>query len=85
MTFLPDGSLVATANAPKGGRHDGGGAVWWARSPVGATAPVLLERFADLKPEGVTRAPQGGLAIVFDRHGEQPQWMELAPPRQPAP
>jgi hypothetical protein len=77
MLFLADGSLVLTANAPKGGREDGGGALWIVPAPVGTTAPVLLERFEGLRPEGIALAPGGSsVMMVFDRHLEAPLWTE---------
>jgi hypothetical protein len=81
LTFLADGSLVMTANAPKGGPKDHGGAVWLARAPVGKVAPVLLHRFPDLKPEGITLSARGhSLVVVFDRDREPPKWTEIALP-----
>lgn len=84
LFFLPDGSLVLTANAPKGGEKDQGGNVWLLGTPVEKSAPTLLRRFAGLKPEGVTLAPGGAsLAIVFDCDQEAPKWIRipLPPPR----
>jgi hypothetical protein len=81
LVFLDDGSLVAAANAPKGGPKDGGGAVWWLPAPVGTAPPRLLQRFPRLRPEGVARAPRGGLAVVFDRDQDAPLWTELPLPR----
>jgi hypothetical protein len=84
MTFLPDGSLVLTANAPKGGPKDHGGALWLLPKPVGKTEPTMLRRFPKLKPEGVTLSANGqGLAVVFDTDTEMPRWIELPlPPRK---
>jgi len=84
MTFLPDGSLVVSANAPKGGPHDGGGALWWLRRPVGDSAPVLLRRFAGHKPEGVALSPsRRSLMVVFDCGQGTPLWTELPLPVSP--
>jgi len=78
MSFLPDGSLVVSANAPKGGPKDDGGALWHLPSLVGKTAPVLLHRFAGLKPEGVTPTPDGhALKVVFDCDQKTPKWTEV--------
>jgi hypothetical protein len=84
MTFLPDGSLVLSANAPKGGPKDHGGAVWHVPVPVGKSQPVLLARFPKLKPEGVTLSPDGrSLVVVFDCDEKIPKWTELPLPGQP--
>jgi hypothetical protein len=81
MTFLTDGSLVVSANAPKGGPKDHGGALWHLPAPVGKTAPVLLHRFAKLKPEGVTLSAAGrSLIVVFDCDDHAPKWTEVALP-----
>ena len=81
MTFLPDGSLVLSANAPKGGPKDHGGALWHLPSPVGKTPPVLLNRFPKLKPEGVTLSANGrSLVVVFDTDTESPKWTEIPLP-----
>ena len=81
MTFLDDGSLVLSANAPKGGPKDHGGALWHLPAPVGRSSPVLLHRFAKLKPEGVTLSARGrGLKVVFDCGDRAPQWTEVALP-----
>ena len=82
MTFLPDDSLVVTANAPKGSPTDHGGALWYLPIPVGVSPPVLLHRFAHLKPEGVTLSPTSkSLVIVFDRDHRPGQWTEVPLPR----
>ncbi|MBN2573422.1 MAG: hypothetical protein JXP73_02540 [Deltaproteobacteria bacterium] len=81
MTFLADGSLVVSANAPKGGPKDHGGALWHLPSPVGKRAPVLLHRFATLKPEGVTPSASGrALKVVFDCDHKTPKWTEVPLP-----
>jgi hypothetical protein len=81
MTFLSDGSLVLSANAPKGGPKDHGGALWHARSPVGQTPPVLLVRFHKLKPEGVTLSSTGrSLMVVFDSDDQAPKWTTIPLP-----
>jgi hypothetical protein len=81
MTFLPDGSLVLTANAPKGGPKDHGGGLWHLPAPAGKTPPVLLQRFPRLKPEGVTLSANGrSLVVVFDRGEQAPQWTLLPLP-----
>ncbi len=81
MTFLPDGSLVLTANAPKGGPKDNGGALWHLPKPLHKSAAVLLQRFPELKPEGVTLAANGrGLVLVFDTDTKAPKWLELPLP-----
>lgn len=82
MTFLPDGSLVLSANAPKGGPKDHGGALWHLAAPVGKSAPVLLARFPELKPEGVTLSADGqALAVVFDCDDKTPRWTQLPLPK----
>jgi hypothetical protein len=81
MTFLADGSLVATANAPKGGPKDHGGSLWHLPAPIMDTKPILLYRFAGLAPEGVTLAPNGReLTLVFDTHGKTPKWTQVPLP-----
>lgn len=81
MTFLPDGSLVLTANAPKGGPKDHGGALWHLPKPVDKTAPQMLRRFPGLKPEGVTLSASGrSLVVVFDTDTTIPKWIELPLP-----
>lgn len=81
MTFVADGSLVLTANAPKGGAKDHGGSLWLLPPPVGKKAPVLLDRFPELKPEGVTLAASGrSLVVVFDCDTKAPKWTELPLP-----
>jgi hypothetical protein len=84
MLFARDGALYLTANAPKGSAPDGGGALWrWeppaagsgAGAGAGAGAPELLQRFAGLKPEGLSPTPDGdALALVFDRGEATPFW-----------
>jgi hypothetical protein len=86
MTFLPDGSLVLSANAPKGGPKDHGGAIWRLPAPVGKSAPTLLHRFFKLKPEGVTLTPNGrALKIVFDCDQKTPKWTEVPLPAAAGP
>jgi hypothetical protein len=81
MLFLPDGSLVLSANAPKGGPKDHGGALWHLPSPPNKSAPVLLRRFPELKPEGVTYSPSGrSMAVVFDCDQDLPKWTEVPLP-----
>ncbi|MGC4114719.1 MAG: hypothetical protein QM765_08940 [Myxococcales bacterium] len=87
LLFLPDGFLVIAANAPKGGPKDGGGALWLAKAPVGSSPPVLVRRFENLKPEGLSLDSKGTkLVVAFDRDQEQPEWMELPlPETSPSP
>jgi hypothetical protein len=74
LAFLPDGSLLVAANAPKGMPSDGGGSLW--KLPAPNSAPTLLKRFEGLKPEGVALAPDHTSAIVvFDTDGRQPLWI----------
>jgi len=81
MTFLPDGSLVLSANAPKGGPKDHGGALWHLQTPVGKRPPVLINRFSRLKPEGVTLSASGrSLLVVFDCDTQTPKWTEIPLP-----
>jgi hypothetical protein len=81
MLFLPDGSLMLSANAPKGGPKDHGGALWHLPSPSDKRAPVLLRRFPDLKPEGLAYSPSGrSVAVVFDCDQDVPKWAEVPLP-----
>jgi hypothetical protein len=81
LTFLADGSLVVSANAPKGGPKDHGGALWYLPAPVGKTPPVMLHRFVKLKPEGVTLSATGrSLVVVFDCDDRPPKWTEVPLP-----
>jgi hypothetical protein len=81
MLFLPDGSLMVSANAPKGGPKDHGGALWHLPSPPDKRAPVLLRRFPDLKPEGLAYSPSGrSVAVVFDCDQAVPKWTEVSLP-----
>jgi hypothetical protein len=83
MTFLADGSLMLSANAPKGGPKDHGGALWHLPAPVGKSPAVLLHRFPGLKPEGVTLSPTGrSLVVVFDCDDQAPKWTEVSVPGQ---
>ncbi|MFZ5441770.1 MAG: esterase-like activity of phytase family protein [Myxococcota bacterium] len=80
LLFLPDGTLLVAANAPKSGAPDGGGAVWRLAGPD--AAPVLVQRFPGLKPEGLTLSPDGRqVVVVFDRGPEAAQWVRLPLPR----
>lgn len=75
LLFLADGSLVLTANAPKGGPSDGGGSLWHVPSPVTQSKPVLLQRFPGKKPEGVALSASGrDVIIVFDTDQSSPYW-----------
>ena len=81
MTFLADGSLILSANAPKGGPKDNGGALWHLTAPIGKTPAILLGRFPKLKPEGVTLSPSGrSLVVVFDCDTQAPKWTEIPLP-----
>jgi hypothetical protein len=81
MVFLPDGSLVALANAPKGGPSDGGGAIWWAPAPASSQPPALLRQFPGLKPEGIAlSSKKNSLMVVFDRDRREPLRVELPLP-----
>jgi hypothetical protein len=72
LASLPDGSMVAVANAPKGRAPDGGGALW--QFKVGG-APRLVHKFDGFRPEGVTVSPDGKeLVLVFDANAEPPLW-----------
>jgi len=74
LAFLPDGALLAAANSPKGSPSDGGGSLW--KLNAKGDAPVLVKRFAGLKPEGVALAPDHASAIVvFDTDGQAPLWI----------
>jgi hypothetical protein len=86
MLFLDDGSLVVSANAPKGGKKDHGGAIWLAPPPIGKAPPRLLRTFPGLKPEGVAFSPQRHtLLVVFDRGQEKkPLWTEIPVPADSA-
>jgi hypothetical protein len=70
-----------SANSPKGGPPDHGGALWHLPVPVGKAAPVRLHRFSGLKPEGVTLSPSGRtLKVVFDCDQKTPKWTEVPLP-----
>jgi hypothetical protein len=74
LAFLPDGSLLVAANAPKGMAADGGGSLWKLSAPN--STPTLLKRFDGLKPEGIALAPDHTSAIVvFDTDGRKPLWI----------
>jgi hypothetical protein len=74
LAFLPDGSLLVAANAPKGMDADGGGSLWKLSAPN--ATPTLLKRFEGLKPEGVALAPNHSSAVVvFDTDGRKPLWI----------
>jgi hypothetical protein len=77
LFFAADGALYLCANSPKGHAEDGGGALWRVAAPRdGRLSATLVRRFVELKPEGVTAAPQGGaLTVVFDRDRRDPLWM----------
>jgi hypothetical protein len=86
MLFLSDGSLALTANSPKGGEKDHGGALWRVGLPIAKSPPTLVRRFPGLKPEGVTFAPDGrSLTIVFDCDQETPRWAQIPLPTGPVP
>ncbi len=85
MLFLDDGSLLLSANSPKGQRSDGGGAIWRLQPPFGEKLPRLLHRFAGLKPEGIAFSPRRrALLVVFDRGQEAPLWTEIPVPADSA-
>jgi hypothetical protein len=74
LAFLPDGTLLAAANSPKGSLSDGGGSLF--RLDAKGGAPLLLKRFEGLKPEGVALAPDHtSTIIVFDTDGREPLWL----------
>jgi hypothetical protein len=78
VVFRDDGGLFATANAPKDGVADGGGALWSLPADAHA-APTLLARFPGLKPEGLARTPDGpALVVLFDRGDAEPWWTTWA-------
>jgi hypothetical protein len=80
LAFLPDGSLLVAANAPKGMAADGGGSLW--KLSAANAAPTLLKRFDGLKPEGIALAPdQTSAVVVFDTDGKKPLWIRW--PLQP--
>jgi hypothetical protein len=84
MMFLPSGELILSANSPKGGPKDHGGALWLVPQTA-QPAPVLVRRFSHLKPEGVTlSAKRDALVVVFDRDQDEPQWTRLPLPIAPA-
>lgn len=72
--------LVLLANAPKGGTKDGGGSMWWWKTPLQGK-PTLVRRFAGLKPEGAALAPDGqSITLVFDCDQENPSWVSVGLP-----
>lgn len=87
MVFLADGSLVMLANVPQGSPPDGGGVLWWARKPVGKSAPILLRHFPALRPEGLALGGDKAekLVVVFDTGDEPPLWTEQPLPAEPVP
>ncbi len=76
MALFKNGTLVLTANSPKGMPTDGGGAIWVLKNAGSADAvPELLHHFDGLLPEGVTVAADGQqLVLVFDAHRGPPKW-----------
>ncbi len=74
---LPEGGFLLLGNAPKGATTDGGGALWhW---PAENATPMLVRRFANLKPEGIALAPgPGEVRIVFDTDGHTPLWLRTS-------
>lgn len=81
MLFLRDGSLLVSANAPKGGPKDGGGALWHIPSPREEREPALFRRFFGLKPEGIAFTPSGrSVVVVFDCDQGVPKWTEISLP-----
>lgn len=75
LVYDRDGTLYATANAPKGGPDDGGGSLWLSRPQPGAPPPQCLARFPGLRPEGLCPTPQGrALMVMFDRGDAAPSW-----------
>ncbi|MBL8909189.1 MAG: hypothetical protein JNM17_00660 [Archangium sp.] len=80
LLFLPDGRLLLVSNQPKQpDMTDFGGALWRLDKPD--AAPVLIQHFPGLKPEGLSFTPDGKkLKVVFDRGPGVPQWLEVALP-----
>jgi hypothetical protein len=82
LVFLPDGSLLVLANSPKTMPQDGGGSIWRIPTPVGSTAPILVRRFAGLKPEGAAlSADAKQVVVVFDRDQAEPMFARIDVPR----
>ena len=80
LFFAADGALYLCANTPKGApEKDGGGTLWKVADQRGGRMTAqMVHRFAKLKPEGVTAAPDGKtLTLVFDRDRLDPLWMRL--------
>jgi hypothetical protein len=80
LFFAPDGALYLCANSPKGAaQKDGGGTLWRVADQQGGRMKAeIVHRFSQLKPEGVTAAPDGRtLTLVFDRDRLDPLWMRL--------
>ena len=79
LLFLPDGSLIVLANAPKGLPADNGGGVFWLRP--GATSATMLREFPGFKPEGVALSKDGhNLVVVFDTGNDPPRWTQMPLP-----
>ncbi len=77
------GSLLVLANSPKTMPQDGGGSIWRIPKPGTATdAPILVRRFAGLKPEGAAlSADMKQIVVVFDRDEAQPMFARIDVPR----
>lgn len=77
LLALDDGSLLIAATSPTRGPQSG--ALY--RLPISGE-PMLVARFAGLKPEGVGLGPdRTTLYLVFDRQQLVPEWTTLALPR----
>jgi hypothetical protein len=51
LVVTDDGSLILSANAPKGGPKDHGGGLWHLRSPVGKRPPFCSIAFPSSSPK----------------------------------
>jgi hypothetical protein len=76
MAWLKNGSLVLTANAPKGMPTDGGGALWLLRNAnLSDSGATLLHHFDGMLPEAVAlSADASSLVLLFDAHGGPQKW-----------
>ncbi|MCB9567062.1 MAG: HlyD family efflux transporter periplasmic adaptor subunit [Myxococcales bacterium] len=74
---LEDGALLIAATASGGDPSEQSGSLWLADGRARLAVPRHLRDFPGRKPEGLARAPDGGLVVVFDTGVEAPRWMEL--------
>ncbi|AUX26485.1 hypothetical protein SOCEGT47_070540 [Sorangium cellulosum] len=78
LVFMPDGALAITST-PSTADGDAG-ALWRVDRPeAGALSPRLVQRFPELKPEGISPSlTPGKLMIVFDAGSAAPSFQEVS-------